>query len=734
LRVAFRIGGLLALLGFCLALLSLATPAIAADGTVTIMLRQGDSAETIRRAIDAAKAAGQDVTVRFESAPAGGGDARDHKAGNPLKGLQENFLAGVAAGNEHMRFVPGLGADLARRWSENRNGDGHALPGLLAVLGLAAAMGMGARALGRKLLIDPSRWTGPDLPTRFGWSLRVLGANLLALTVFLVVARAATNWLLPEADLARAIALNVVQGGMIGIAYLIAADTMLAATPSGQPLLALPRWTLHRTYLVSYALFGGFIVSVISLGLATASDPRSVSGLFAVLGLAITVLKVVWFWHGRSDFAALALSVSDDPATPGSVRRVIANAVGPLLILSAVAIWMIGRVAAVAPDGARWAAAAGETQIAVVLVPILAGGLVALLRARRLGKAGESAHAASPLSRATGVVLERGAGALVWAAGAVFLGRLWRDFLLDPSSADSLALLRSLVASALLLSAGWIVWVFLVAFFDAHRPTASGHGDGADEDAAQPVATRLGTVLPVLRGVVLGAVVGLTVLLLLARLGVDIAPLLAGFGILGLAISFGSQTLVRDIVSGIFFMAEDAFRVGEYIDTGRLKGTVEKISIRSVRLRHQSGQIHTVPFGQITAVTNASRDWATVKFNLRLDRDVDIEKARKAIKKVGIAMQEDPELSPDIIQPLKMQGIADIAENAIVVRLKLTAKPARASYLQREGTKRIYQALTEAGIPFASNAVVVRGGDREEGAAAASGRAAAQARQAAPAG
>ncbi|MFX7548878.1 mechanosensitive ion channel family protein, partial [Acinetobacter baumannii] len=85
---------------------------------------------------------------------------------------------------------------------------------------------------------------------------------------------------------------------------------------------------------------------------------------------------------------------------------------------------------------------------------------------------------------------------------------------------------------------------------------------------------------------------------------------------------------------------DDAFRVGEYIDTGKLKGTVEGMSVRSLRLRHQNGQVHTVPFGQIQSVTNYSRDWTTVKFNLRLARDVDLELVRRTVKKIGQEMLE----------------------------------------------------------------------------------------------
>jgi small-conductance mechanosensitive channel len=186
---------------------------------------------------------------------------------------------------------------------------------------------------------------------------------------------------------------------------------------------------------------------------------------------------------------------------------------------------------------------------------------------------------------------------------------------------------------------------------------------------------------------------------------------LAGFGVIGLALSFGSQALVRDIMSGIFFMADDAFRVGEYVDTGRLKGTVEKITVRSVQLRHQSGLVHTVPFGQLQAITNASRDWATVKFNIRLERGIDLEQARKIIKRVGQEMLEDAELAPEIILPLKLQGVAEITDGAIVCRLKITAKPARASWVQREALKRVYAALEANGIAFASGAVTVRSPD-----------------------
>jgi small-conductance mechanosensitive channel len=165
---------------------------------------------------------------------------------------------------------------------------------------------------------------------------------------------------------------------------------------------------------------------------------------------------------------------------------------------------------------------------------------------------------------------------------------------------------------------------------------------------------------------------------------------------------------VHDIVSGIFFMADDAFRIGEYIDTGKAKGSVEGMSVRSLRLRHQNGQIHVIPFGQIQQVTNFSRDWTTVKFNLRLQLNTDIEKVRKTVKQIGAEMMQDPVFAAELFQPLKMQGVTDIDPNGLIVRLKFTARPVQPSLIQREALKRISKHFREKGIEFASANMMVQ--------------------------
>jgi small-conductance mechanosensitive channel len=118
--------------------------------------------------------------------------------------------------------------------------------------------------------------------------------------------------------------------------------------------------------------------------------------------------------------------------------------------------------------------------------------------------------------------------------------------------------------------------------------------------------------------------------------------------------------------------------------------------------------LHTVPYGQLGAVTNLSRDFATTKFNLRLELGTDVELIRRTAKQIGLAMQQDPEIAAEVILPLKMQGIAEITENAVVIRFKFTARPVKPSWVQREYLKRMYLMFAEKGIRFATGALTLQ--------------------------
>jgi moderate conductance mechanosensitive channel len=268
---------------------------------------------------------------------------------------------------------------------------------------------------------------------------------------------------------------------------------------------------------------------------------------------------------------------------------------------------------------------------------------------------------------------------------------------------------RSSRAAGITLFLAFVLWELFKYATDPYmeHKTKSAAEAIAGGDAVAPPASRLSTMMPLLRMAMVIVIGVIAVLVALQDFGVNITPLIAGASVLGLAISFGSQTLVKDIVSGVFYLSDDAFRVGEYIDCGKAKGTVEGFTLRSIKLRHQNGPVHTIPFGQLGQITNFSRDWSTVKFNLRFARDTDLEKLRKAAKQIGADMMEIPEIRSEILAPFKMQGVVDITDNALLVRFKFTAKPGNPASIQREAVKRLFGTLPGLGIEFAKEGAAV---------------------------
>src|SRR5271169_3784524 len=221
-----------------------------------------------------------------------------------------------------------------------------------------------------------------------------------------------------------------------------------------------------------------------------------------------------------------------------------------------------------------------------------------------------------------------------------------------------------------------------------------------------------------------GYMLGLSVavMMALAELGVEIGPLIAGASVVGVAIGFGAQSLVRDVIAGIFYLLDDAFRVGEYIQSGTYKGTVESFSIRSVRLRHHRGPVYTVPFSLLGAIQNQSRDWVIDKIAVGVTYDSDIDRASKLIKQIGLDLAKDPEFAPLIIEPLKMQGVDALGDFAVQIRLKMMTLPGGNSAIRRQALAMIKKAFDANGIKFAFPTVQIAG-DSDAATAAVAHRA-----------
>lgn len=281
-------------------------------------------------------------------------------------------------------------------------------------------------------------------------------------------------------------------------------------------------------------------------------------------------------------------------------------------------------------------------------------------------------------------------------------------------------LVNTLFAIDMIAIVGYLAWETTRLVFNirlaGEQTTPVGEvpsGEGEGEAGGVPTS-RLGTVLPPISKAAQTLILTITVLTILSQLGVDVTALLAGAGIIGIAIGFGSQKLVSDVMSGMFFLFDDAFRLNEFIDTGGHIGTVERISLRSIRLRDSKGPVLIIPYSEIKSVTNFGRDWGIMKLRFTVPFDTDVEQVRKIFKKIGQEMLQDPELGPGFIEPFKSQGVAEFNDYGIVVRGKFTHKPGKQFGIRKRAFTRIKEEFDQAGIQFARREVKVNLGDSRE--------------------
>lgn len=460
--------------------------------------------------------------------------------------------------------------------------------------------------------------------------------------------------------------------------------------------------------------------SWIMFQVASGTPGDQIGAAMLVNSFVIAAAIAIAIWRTRVPVAAWLAALSGPTTGVNVWKRVAARDWWIGASFFYLASWVALAVGAVS---GRLEVAMGLNATQGILVGLLLVETLMWYLARGRDKAAEVAKPREP--RIVDVVVKC-LRVAVRVAVIVELAHIWLVAVLGLVSAEEWRSLgRTLATAGATVFLAYVIWQILKFQIDRYMarnpiaPAGPGAMDGDAGEAHPQSASRMRTLMPLFRFTLAAAILVLAILIVLTELGVNTAPLIAGASIFGLALSFGSQSLVRDIVSGIFYLIDDAFRVGEYIDTGKAKGTVEGFTLRSIQLRHQNGQIHTIPFGQLGAITNFSRDWIILKFNLRLSLGTDIELVRKTTKKIGQEMMADPDLKKDMIEPLKLQGIADIADNSLVVRFKLTAKPGNPTFVQRQAIKRIYQVFREKGIEFAQATVSVQTLGDHPGSAAA---------------
>lgn len=221
--------------------------------------------------------------------------------------------------------------------------------------------------------------------------------------------------------------------------------------------------------------------------------------------------------------------------------------------------------------------------------------------------------------------------------------------------------------------------------------TAEEGGDGAEEKREK-------TLIGILHGALHAVVVLVTVLMTLSEVGMDIGPLIAGAGVIGLAFGFGAQYLIRDIITGLFIILENQYRVGDSIEIAGLSGGVEDISLRITTLRDLDGVVHHVPHGEITTVSNKSKGISKVNLDLGVSYDADLNKSRDLINKVGKELSEDEYFGELITEAPKFLRVQELADSAVILKITGVTKPGKQFEVTGELRKRLKESCDKEGI------------------------------------
>jgi small-conductance mechanosensitive channel len=603
------------------------------------------------------------------------------------------------------------------------NGD-MSLPGLLLRLLVAVGFGYFIERLFRRLLL-PSRslLLQPTDELVTSSKIRRLAAELAAevalLAVFAMATFAASVLLLPSGSGSVILFSELVRTFVLARFWVLVSHAALA-----------PRWSklrvpdmgneaaraLHsRLVWLMVALLAYRMVANLMQRFGMAA-PRI--ELWEMAGSLIWVMAVVLVvWMGREPIAAKLMERADRAGIPRHDGRILMASRWHLLASGyVIVVWALAALVSLS-TGAETLAPALMSLIIGALMPLAnrtihrVAGMIVEQGRKSAKDTAESEPSESEKTRTEEYreLVIRNLRILLTIGIVALLARIWGvklGGLMEALVGSRLA--DSLVDIALILVITYALWGTLKVAIGRHL----GHEDEGEAVATvdEPGGTglsRVETLLPLLRKTAKVVLFVAAALVCLSELGVDIGPLLAGAGVAGIAIGFGAQSLVRDVVSGFFFLLDDAFRMGEYVEIEQIRGTVQKISTRSLQLRHHNGPVHTVPFGEIRHLTNYSRDWAIMKFEIRLPFETDVDKVRRLIKRAGLEMMEDPDLAPLMLEPLKSQGVVRMDDSALIMRCKFTSRPGQQFYLRREAFVRIQRLFEQRGIHFAPRRVIV---------------------------
>lgn len=575
---------------------------------------------------------------------------------------------------------------------------------------IAGAAGLLGYALVRRLLRRPRRALQARHRNRMVERVTLLVGRLLLAAVppfaTVLVAWAALP-LIQARPITTTVTIVIVTAYAIIQAVLALAETLFAPADDTQRVLPIGGETAH--YLMLWVRRFTLLAVVGAFGLEGAAllgtPPAVVGVLQTLLGLLLAAMAVIFILQNRRPVAALLRRGTQTPPDGRARRRVgqrlrerladVWHVLAALYVGAAFIIW-----AAEVPGGFLFMLRA-TTLSALVIVAALALTHGLELGLRRVFHISDEAKASFP-------GLEKRANRYVPLLGSILRGFLWLvagltvlqvwglDTLVWLTTGGGQRLTSAVVTIGLVLLFSVVVWELVSSKIERYFSETDADGNVVERSA------RAKTLLPLLRNVLLVALIIVVTLIILSEVGVNIAPLLAGAGVVGLAIGFGSQKLVQDVITGAFILFEDTMAVGDVVQVGSHAGLVEGLTIRSMRLRDLSGSVHTVPFSSVDVVVNLTKDFSYYLMEIGVAYREDTDEVAAVLNEIADEMRGEDYYGPLILEPLEILGVDKFADSAVILKARIKTLPIRQWEVGREFNRRMKKAFDARSIeiPF----------------------------------
>ncbi len=519
--------------------------------------------------------------------------------------------------------------------------------------------------------------------------------DLACIAAFALAAYAVLSVLEPP-EVTRLIAIAFINANVAARAVMVVVRLVLSPHASGLRLWPMGDetanyWALWVRRFANVGVYGYFALeAALLMGL----DRGLYVVLIDLLGLVIAGMLVVLIRQLREEVAR-AIRGNAEGEGVSRIRQRLADLWHVAAILYVIAAYVVWAMEVA--GGFRYLAQATAFSLAALVLAVVLRSVLRRLVTRVFTVSPETAATYPSLEERANrylFMLKRLVTVVVYLFAALAIAQAWElDVLAWLGSDTGGAVVGKLVTIAAIVIGALVVWEVASAVIESYIHRA---------EQADARGKRLRTLLPLARKALLVVLAVMTTLTVLSELGIDIGPLLAGAGVVGLAIGFGAQTLVKDVITGIFILLEDSIKVGDVVEAGGHLGAVETLSIRTISLRDVEGRVHVVPFSDVTSVLNFTKDYSFSLLDIGVAYRENVDEVIEVLKKLGEEMQADEIHGPNILEPLQVLGLNSLDDSAVTIRARLKTVPGLQWQTRREFLRRMKARFDDLGIeiPF----------------------------------